>query len=405
MDANPEVGSLLNTADVLFNAGWVAKACEIYQTVADCGHPVDPGKYGLIEAACRKRAAEQRELGDHQPIAIHETSVVGTLHFAGDLTAVQKRIAFESGVRSVDIETSSQCNRRCLYCPNSKYDRLSGNRFLPREVFERVIEQLASIGYYGFVHFHGYNEPLMHLDDLIPRIKLARAKLPQARLGIYTNGDYLDPDALRALEDSGVNYLQLSIHLAPGKAWNERDIFDRLCRKSKELGLQTLLSDFIPDTLIRCSLIGSKVQIGMQEWNIMTTGSTRGRLVPDVGTPVTGRTTPCIRPLEHFVIYNTGDVVSCCDFVPDAPEHKDYVIGNVAAESIFDIYSSERARRRRADALSNGPKMTPCDTCGTCINQPPFPAETQGEIDAVIATVQAMSALLADDPERDAVPA
>jgi len=385
VDTNPEIAGLLMTADVLFNGGWIARAWEIYRTVGESGYPVDAKKYAKIKAACGSRGAEMMAAAGHEPIAISDMMIVGTLHFAEGLTEAQKRLAFESGVRAVDIETSSQCNRRCHYCPNSTNDRLSGNRFMPEAVFASVIAQLALIDYAGFMHFHGYNEPLMHLDDLIPRIKLARSKLPNATLGIYTNGDYLNPGALKALEEAGINYINLSIHLAPGKAWNESDIFTRVCRKAKELGLQTLLQDFEPGTLIRCELIGSKISICMQQWNIMKTGSKRGELVPDVGATVSGRTSPCIRPLQYMVINYEGDVTQCCDFVADMAAHKDYAIGNVARDSIFDIYSSAKARLRRADALATGPKMAPCDTCGSNINNPPFDASTQMELDRAIA--------------------
>jgi radical SAM protein with 4Fe4S-binding SPASM domain len=357
-----EIEAILRMADNFFDAGWTAKALEVYRAVADAG--IEPNRERARRAA--QAGAEEykniQALSGHEQIAVIEPSVLSTLHFARQLTEYQKRVAFRA-IHTIDLETSSQCNRRCHYCPNSKHDRLSSNTFMSDTVFTRVIEDLAAIDYCGALHFHGYNEPLMHIENLAVRIREARARLPRARLGIYTNGDYLDAETYRVLEECGIQFIMLSIHLAPGKAWNENEILDRVMRKGKELNLEVVRNEYQPGTMIRCTLTGGQIQVNMQEWNYAEMGSTRGGALSGIGVKAENRTEPCFHPLNYLMIGYKGDVVPCCDFVTTIAEHRDYIIGNVAETSLFDIYTGEKGWRRRCNALSTGPKMAPCDRC------------------------------------------
>jgi MoaA/NifB/PqqE/SkfB family radical SAM enzyme len=375
----------LKLADLFFESGWVAKALELYQAIAANGYPVNQARFAELKMVNLEQAENLPELDSHEHLAVIDTGLLSTLHFTRELTAYQKRVAFKSGVRLIDVETSSQCNRRCHYCPNSKHDRLSSNTFMPDAVFDKLIEALASIDYTGALHFHGYNEPLMHIEDVTRRVAQAKASLKHAHFGLNTNADYLDPAALRALEACGLEYIILSVHLAPGKAWNERDIRDRVMRKSEELGLQMVQQEFQPDTVISCALVGSKLQISMREANYAVMGSTRGgALDAGIGAQTEGRTERCFTPLRYLIVGYKGDVAPCCDFGASIPEHRDYVIGNLGTDSLFDIYTNEKAWRRRCNALAEGSKMAPCDRCagGSKRN---LSVDVQRMIDAAIA--------------------
>jgi hypothetical protein len=56
---------------------------------------------------------------DHQVFGIFLDSVITNLHFVPITDRTLAREAFRQAVRWIEIETSSQCNRRCAYCPNS----------------------------------------------------------------------------------------------------------------------------------------------------------------------------------------------------------------------------------------------------------------------------------------------
>ena len=71
----------------------------------------------------------------------------------------------------IDIETSTACNRKCDYCPNSVYDNasLANESFMDQFVFEKIIQDLWSENYSGEICLQRYNEPLMdrRIVDLV----------------------------------------------------------------------------------------------------------------------------------------------------------------------------------------------------------------------------------------------
>ena len=68
-----------------------------------------------------------------------QNCIISTLHFSVLDDDRLKREAFRQAVYYIDVETSSQCNRKCLYCPNSVNDRLSANQFMDDTVFVSFI--------------------------------------------------------------------------------------------------------------------------------------------------------------------------------------------------------------------------------------------------------------------------
>jgi 2-deoxy-scyllo-inosamine dehydrogenase (SAM-dependent) len=58
---------------------------------------------------------------------------------------------------SIAIETSSWCNRRCAFCPNSVSPRSKSEEFMPLDLIEKVLNDLAAIGYRKRVELYIYN--------------------------------------------------------------------------------------------------------------------------------------------------------------------------------------------------------------------------------------------------------
>lgn len=67
----------------------------------------------------------------------------------------------------IEIETITECNRKCVYCPNYQYDR--GKHLMSEKCYKKIIDELAGIGFRGRVSPHFYGEPLLdkRLPDLI----------------------------------------------------------------------------------------------------------------------------------------------------------------------------------------------------------------------------------------------
>ena len=102
----------------------------------------------------------------------------------------------------VHIIPMRRCNIDCGYC--NEYDKVSSP--VPLDTMVVRIDQLAEFRT-SVVAFSG-GEPMMHpdLDALIRRI---RAHGMMA--GLITNGYFLSPKRIEALNDAGLDYLQISI--------------------------------------------------------------------------------------------------------------------------------------------------------------------------------------------------
>jgi MoaA/NifB/PqqE/SkfB family radical SAM enzyme len=95
-----------------------------------------------------------------------------------------------------------KCNIDCAYC--NEYDKVSAP--VPVDVLKARIGKLAALGT-SVVAFSG-GEPMLHpqLDDLIRHIR-AHGMLP----GLITNGYLLSPKRIQALNEAGLDFLQISI--------------------------------------------------------------------------------------------------------------------------------------------------------------------------------------------------
>jgi MoaA/NifB/PqqE/SkfB family radical SAM enzyme len=102
----------------------------------------------------------------------------------------------------VQIIPIRRCNIDCGYC--NEYDKVSEP--VPTEVMKRRIDKLAALGT-SVVAFSG-GEPMLHpdLDDLLRHI---RAHGMMA--GLITNGYFLVPKRIEALNRAGLDFLQISI--------------------------------------------------------------------------------------------------------------------------------------------------------------------------------------------------
>src|SRR5215467_2964485 len=102
----------------------------------------------------------------------------------------------------VQIIPIRRCNIDCGYC--NEYDKVSEP--VPTEVMKARIDKLAALGT-SVVAFSG-GEPMLHpdLDDLIRHIR-GRGMMA----GLITNGYFLVPKRIQALNEAGLDFLQISI--------------------------------------------------------------------------------------------------------------------------------------------------------------------------------------------------
>ncbi|KAF0127066.1 MAG: cephalosporin hydroxylase-like protein [Elusimicrobia bacterium] len=115
-------------------------------------------------------------------------------------------------IRAVALETSTECTRRCPYCPPHSRMSIPPLRMDPA-VFRRVTMSLSRRDFAGDLFFGLYGEPLCD-DRLEGWLTEARAALPRAKRLIFTNGDLLTAERFLSLRRAGMDVMSLSLHSA-----------------------------------------------------------------------------------------------------------------------------------------------------------------------------------------------
>jgi MoaA/NifB/PqqE/SkfB family radical SAM enzyme len=221
---------------------------------------------------------------------------------------------------SVAVETSTHCHRRCSYCPVAAAPKAVG--FMRDEVFQKIVEQLASVGFRGRFAYHHYNEPLLN-RNLERLVAIAKQHLPNARHVIYTSGDHLTSSRHDTLVAAGIDAFVVTDH------------------GGRQLSLPVQRASGLLGPLRR-------TRVRLRKFGANTSLFTRGGLV-DVANP--RRLRFCVYPAYELVIGVQGDVILCCnDYLGE------HTFGNVLEQSLVGIWFSapmvgvrERLRRGQFD--------------------------------------------------------
>lgn len=235
----------------------------------------------------------------------------------------------------VEIETQTICNRSCSYCPNSIYYRPFCRMEMP--LIEKILNELSCMGFKGRLSFHFYNEPLLD-NRLSSIIRLSRNFIPQSRIVIYTNGDFLNLDLFRELLQCGCDLLLVT----------EQENASHDFRWVKQLSL------WERDHLFYQTYKNPEILY-----------TNRGGLLPNVAEIREPLCVPCTAPSTTCVISAKGNVVLC---------YEDYletiVMGNVRENSIESIWNSDTFRQIRTKLASGDRTVTEiCKKCNNTENQ------------------------------------
>jgi MoaA/NifB/PqqE/SkfB family radical SAM enzyme len=123
----------------------------------------------------------------------------------------------ENFVSKIEVEINSNCNRKCPWCPNYKFNRPE-NGEIDINTLKKLFLQLSDMKYDEpgdkWIHPHFYGEPLLAYELLLETIDLAKKILPKIKIKLFTNGDLLDRDKITKLFNKGINYFIVTNHNA-----------------------------------------------------------------------------------------------------------------------------------------------------------------------------------------------
>lgn len=94
----------------------------------------------------------------------------------------------------IHIEPTTHCTRDCSFCRPATLTR----EYLHPKHHERLIGQLAEMGWDRNVHYSGMGEPTLH-PEFVAFAEQTRLMLPDSQITLYTNGDLFTVETLRRL--------------------------------------------------------------------------------------------------------------------------------------------------------------------------------------------------------------
>lgn len=224
---------------------------------------------------------------------------------------------------SINIETTDWCNRKCTFCPNANIDKEP--EFMEKDLYLKVLDELAEHDYVGRVHLFQRGEPL--LDERLEEwTEIARKKLPKCYLMISTNGDFLTRARAISLLRAGMSEMWVSHY------------------------------DGIRENLVRdTSDFQNILHFGKEK--LEETFFNRAGLV-DVPTKFTFDDNFCWWIFRKAGITCRGDLQLCCaDWFPGE-------LGNVRESKLADIWPGEKLLEYWiAHVNRNGKQMPKCKDC------------------------------------------
>ncbi len=277
--------------------------------------------------------------------------------------------------RAIQIQTVTDCNADCVFCPyGATHDTQPRGRMAP-DLFSRILDESAE---HGVRRISPYlmNEPLLD-REIVSRIREINRRVPETRVLLTTNGNYLTPDlAGQILElGDGLHELYVSVQgIDPGayeKTMRGNMNLDRTV--GNVLGfaaMQRLRRQERPKlwvTMVDTALID--VHAAVQFWRSRgiaskyTTLENRGGHIGDADDlSPSGSMEPydnCPRPFRQAYILFNGDMVLCC-----VDYRRTQVLGNVARSSVREVWNGPVARGIRRAYITRDLGDLPL--CGSC---------------------------------------
>ncbi len=223
----------------------------------------------------------------------------------------------------VNIELNRNCNRRCNYCPKNEYAKVMDSK-ISFKLFKKIIKELEEINYSEKICFTGYYEPLM-TKNIVKFISYTRKKLPDSKIIIYTNGDFLTEEMYQKLTKKKIRLI-ISLHDDPENKNLKR--IKKITSKKNTI-LKKDISNYILSTR------GGVVDVEKEE-----------------------KKSSCIFPSLQLTIDSSGDVILCPD-----DYFSDYTYGNIKKESLMNIWKSPELKKVRKKTLAGKDLESICKHC------------------------------------------
>jgi len=269
----------------------------------------------------------------------------------------------------IAIETSSLCNRTCVFCPNAQTAR--PDELMPMESIEKILAELVELNYKGCITFYLYNEPFRD-KRLLDIVRMFSEALPSACPSVSTNSDYFKrPEDITRAFDAGFRQMTLNVYsAADGRTSTmavEKGIEKARARHAQLQGFLDELGVEQTGSLYRHAPRGTrrarveaKYGIGhgvmkMGNFEIQNRAGNIDNFMPALEEPLEKM---CVRPFRFINVNWEGDIVLCCN-----DYHGDITFGNVRDTSLVEAWNSDKMNAYRVAMLAKDRNVGLCKTC------------------------------------------
>lgn len=270
----------------------------------------------------------------------------------------------------IEIEIGTYCNRVCQWCPNGWDNRGKSKKFMSQEIWRKIIFDLATEKYAGWLAFHNYNEPLAD-PTIFEKIKFVNEILPNAKTAIYTNGDYLNKDTSDILLDLEVKEIRITLYP------KQKDIFvqqtdDKMLNLISYLGFDINSQNIIDGKRGREVIFKiNKTNFHVILPNIKGYTDRAGSVEVKELKLSSLRNQPCYLPSHSAAIDYLGNLKLCCQvYNVETPVSSTYKIGNIGLSNFWELWHSGKMKKYRMDAVkANFKTMEICQFCSHSISE------------------------------------
>jgi radical SAM protein with 4Fe4S-binding SPASM domain len=267
------------------------------------------------------------------------------------------------------IELTNFCNLACPMCPHAQMEREVG--YMRPELFRRVIDQAAP--YLEFAYLHHLGESLFHarIGELI---RYGRGK--GVAMGLSTNATYLDHRKGKALLESGLDFLVISMDGASPDTYDRIRVGGDFATTLKNVRAFFDLKKQLPNhlTVVVQMIVtaanrhevktfadlwradGAQVMIKeARDW------AGQVKLVPLGRSPSPNKVTraPCKMLWTELTVMWDGAVVPCVNVF-----ERENVLGDLSTQTLDEVWNgAEMQRFRRAHLDDAVDELKVCNTC------------------------------------------
>lgn len=261
----------------------------------------------------------------------------------------------------LQVEVTTRCNLKCLFCKNGASEVQSRGE-MSLEMYRDVLEQGS--GRWARVNLWGTGEPLMH-PGFFGMVGLA-SDLGVGRIKVSTNGHLLSEANVQRLLSSGVTEVRIALESTDPKEFRRVRVGGSL-RKVVE-GISRLVEAKAraraPIRVVVCSVVssadgGEASAVGELALSL---GADAHEPMPNIwaeqlpGLDLAEPSARCSQQLRVFNVLASGDVIPCCHTYLG-----EVTLGNVRSLRVEEIWRGVAARGARAAFLRG--EFTYCARC------------------------------------------